>query len=131
MAEKLPAYATPDQIPLVVNNLTSDSTTSALSAAQGKALNGKIENFNSYHAGVSANTSFVLDIEEGSTYLISHMTSSDASARLIMIMRRYTDCQLIELGKGSWQSYYTETLANGKWTFANGGYYTILNYIKF
>ena len=31
-----------DSIPAVVNNLTSDSTTSALSAAQGKALNSNI-----------------------------------------------------------------------------------------
>ena len=45
MAEKLPAYATPDQIPLVVNNLTSDSTTDALSAAQGKALNSNINTY--------------------------------------------------------------------------------------
>ena len=44
MAEKLPAYATPDQIPAVVNNLNSDSTTDALSAAQGKALNSNFNN---------------------------------------------------------------------------------------
>ena len=45
MAEKLPAYATQDQIPAVVNNLTSDSTTDALSAAQGKALNSNITDY--------------------------------------------------------------------------------------
>ena len=33
-------------IPAVVDNLTSDSTNSALSAAQGKALNGKMETYN-------------------------------------------------------------------------------------
>ena len=36
------AMAAKSDIPAVVNNLTSDSTTSALSAAQGKALNTKL-----------------------------------------------------------------------------------------
>lgn len=34
------------EVPEVINNLTSTSTTSALSAAQGKALNDKIDNLN-------------------------------------------------------------------------------------
>lgn len=38
------ANAINGNIPAVVNNLTSDSTTDALSAAQGKALNGKVNN---------------------------------------------------------------------------------------
>ncbi len=94
-------------------------------------LETKFANFNPVHTAVNANTSFVLNIDDNTTYLISHMTSSDSSARLILIMRRTTSVKMFEIAKGSWQSYYTETLADNKWTFANGNYYTVINYIKF
>lgn len=59
------------------------------------------------------------------------MTSSDESTRVILISRRATYVRLFELAKGSWQSYYTETVGNNKWTFANGSYVTMINVIDF
>lgn len=110
---------------------SASSVTGADAFSKINTVNNKIENLSSYHGGVSSNESFVLDIEENSTYLITHMTSSDSSARMIMLMRRSGYVSMLEISKGSWQSYYTETIANSKWTFANGNYYTVINYIKF
>lgn len=111
-------------------NITGSNMT-AVSGGGLNALNSKIANFNSVHAGVLPNTTYEITLDADSTYLISHMTSSDTSQRLIMIMVRNNNYGVLELGKGSWQSYYTETIANGKWSFANGSYNSIVNYIKF
>ena len=79
---------------------------------------------------VSANTTFELSIEDNHSYLITHMTSSDESARVILIMRRSTYIRKFELSVGSWQSYYTETIADYKWKFSNGNYQTRINIIN-
>ena len=55
--------ASPSQIPSVINNLTSDSTTSALSAAQGKTLSLKL-----YTINVNG-TNRVVKIQTGSTWV--------------------------------------------------------------
>ena len=71
MAEKLPAYATPDQIPAVVDNLTSDSTTAALSAAQGKALNSSLTSL----SGQIANDLSEYNISFNTNYISNNRTS--------------------------------------------------------
>lgn len=96
------------------------------------ALNSQLGNTPTKIAqSVTANSTYELDILDNHSYLITHMTSSDESTRAILISRRSTYVRLFELAKGSWQSYYTETIADYKWTFANGGYQTMINIIDF
>lgn len=99
---------------------------------QINTLNSKLGNTQTKIAqSVASNSTYELSIEDNHSYLITHMTSSDESTRVILISRRATYVRLFELAKGSWQSYYTETVANYKWTFANGGYMTMINVVDF
>ena len=74
------------------------------------------------------NSSFDLPIENDKHYLITMMTSSATSARAILISRRDTFVELVELGAGSWQSYFTETLSNNTWHITCS-YYTIIKIV--
>lgn len=100
--------------------------------AQVDALSSQLENVPTKIAqSVASNATYELSIEDNHSYLITHMTSSDESTRVILISRRATYVRKFELAAGSWQSYYTETVANNKWTFANGSYVTMINIIDF
>lgn len=57
-----------NSIPSIVNNLTSTSTTSALSAAQGKALNDKVGSVASGNKYVAFATGNYSDINFGKTF---------------------------------------------------------------
>lgn len=95
-----------------------------------KSVSDHIAQLRSYEVGVNANTTYELSVNNAEMFFVSHMTSSDQSGRSIILCRRLNDCQIIELGKGTWQSYYSETFANGKWTFTPT-YWTTVHIIKF
>lgn len=74
------AYAGIEDIPEVINELTSDSTTDALSAAQGKALKTQLDLTStalSTHAAVNATTS-----ARGHVQLVNNLTTNDATMAL-------------------------------------------------
>lgn len=79
---------------------------------------------------VSSGGSFDLEIETEKTYLITMMTSSEASARVLSITNRGGFIQKLEIASGSYQGYFTETISNGHWQL-NCTYYTILKIICF
>ena len=132
-------YGNKDRITAVFTIYTGGSSKNGWSWTaniyQGSIVRGWFsaneEKADKVNTSLSANTTFELSIEDNHSYLITHMTSSDESSRVIMIMRRGTYVRKFELAVGSWQSYYTETLADNKWTFANGSYQTRINIIDF
>lgn len=79
---------------------------------------------------VSAGSTYDLEIETDKTYLITMMTSSDVSARVLSISNRGGYIQKMELAKGSYQGYFTETINSGHWQISCT-YYTMLKIICF
>ena len=77
----------------------------------------------------TAGGSFDLPIENDRHYLITMMTSSNASARVILISRRSNEVELLQLGAGSWQSYYTESISNNTWHLSCN-YYTVIKILS-
>ena len=76
----------------------------------------------------NAGGTFDLPIENDKHYLITMMTSSNSSARAILISRRSNEVELLELGAGSWQTYFTETLSNNTWHLSCN-YYTAIKIV--
>ena len=77
------AMAAKSDIPPVVNNLTSDSTTSALSAAQGKALNTAITSISPVSASIQINN--MSDFESYSDRILENVSfgaNGDARSNL-------------------------------------------------
>ena len=112
----------------IIDDLTSTRTDAALSANQGRVLNSSMAKIISGTS--SAGDPFTLDIDDGKSYLISMMTSSVESARIIAITRRSSYIKLLELAKGTYQTYFTESISNNKWT-VNCTYYTVIRCIEF
>lgn len=113
----------------VANNLSTTESGYVLDARQGKAIGDKISGFECINTGVNANSSYSLDLNDGDAFLIHQMTSSDVSARCIIVSRRDTYYEKLTLAAGSYQTYYSETLGNGKWTISPS-YYTVLRILK-
>ena len=79
---------------------------------------------------VNGGGTYSLEIETDRTYLITMMTSSETSARVLSITNRGGYIQKLELAKGSYQSYFTESIQNGNWQLSCT-YYTMLKIICF
>lgn len=109
---------------------TAQTLTGAIAEHEGDitALNGRLSAINATarHVGVNSNTSFTLTLEDDHAYLVTMMTTSTTSLRCVIISRRTTYVQELELAAGSWQSYYTESISGNTWTFTAGAYYVNL-----
>ena len=81
-------------------------------------------------ADVSGGSSYTLSLEDGHSYLIHMMTSSNESARAIVISRLGNYYKMLELEKGSYQSYYTESLSSTAWQLSVT-YRTVVNILDF
>lgn len=79
---------------------------------------------------VQGNGSADLQIGNDKAYLITMMTSENTSGRVIVITRRDSYVSLLEVAKGNYQSYFTETLSNNVW-HVECRYYTIVSVIEF
>lgn len=79
---------------------------------------------------VQGNGSADVQIGNEKAYLITMVTSDNESGRAIVIMRRGSNISLLEVAKGSYQSYFTETLSNNVWHI-ECRYYTMVSIIEF
>lgn len=79
---------------------------------------------------VSGGGSYDLEIETEKTYLITMMTSSDVSARVLSITNRGGYIQKLEIARGSYQGYFSEVIEDGHWKLSCT-YYTMLKILCF
>lgn len=112
------ANAINGNIPAVVNNLTSDSTTDALSAAQGKALNDNIE---SIANNLNASKMRFCIVRNSDRFTFDCGESSDATA--FVFSGNQSVCGYFDLGLGSTPTvtYRDLTGTTSSWTISKSG----------
>ena len=100
--------------------------------SQITALNNQLETKpTSWRISVLPGTSYSVSLRHGYSYLISFMTSSNASMVIYGITRNNNDIAKAELYKGSYASYFTDAIADNKWTLTAQSYGIWLNVIEY
>lgn len=99
-------------IPAVINNLTSDSTTSALSAAQGKALNG---NMLSGAISTSTNNSDILGLAPGTYRYGTTCTNKPKNGNGYVAIIKRDDNTKLAIAVADDGTFFTNIEGSGTW----------------